>query len=123
LIAYEKQRVIDLFVVLDWMLRLPEELKRELWQNIEVFEEKTKMRYVSSVEEIGIEKGILQGMQQGRVEGEARVLARQLTRRFGDLPAWAQSRLSVASESELESWADAVLSADSLTDVFGPMPH
>lgn len=27
---------------------------QELWQNVEVFEEKEKMRYVSSVEKIGV---------------------------------------------------------------------
>ena len=37
--GWDKQRVIDLFSVLDWMMRLPEQLKRSLWHNIEVLEE------------------------------------------------------------------------------------
>ena len=67
--GWDKQQVIDLFSVLDWMMRLPEQLKRSLWHNIEVLEEQEKMRYVTSVEQIGIEKGLLQGMQQGMQQG------------------------------------------------------
>ena len=97
--GWDKQQVIDLFSVLDWMMRLPEQLKRSLWHNIEVLEEQEKMRYVTSVEQIGIEKGLLQGMQQGiaqgmqqgmqrglmkgRAEGEAYALRRLLQKRFG----------------------------------------
>ena len=32
--GWDKQQVIDLFSVLDWMMRLPEQLKRSLWHNI-----------------------------------------------------------------------------------------
>ena len=40
--GWDKQQVIDLFSVLDWMMRLPEQLKRSLWHNIEVLEEQEK---------------------------------------------------------------------------------
>ena len=50
--GWDKQQVIDLFSVLDWMMRLPEQLKRSLWHNIEVLEEQEKMRYVTSVEQL-----------------------------------------------------------------------
>lgn len=56
------------------------------------------MRYVTSVERIGIKKGLQQGLQQG----ELRVLRRQLTRRFGELPAWAETRLQKAPPERLE---------------------
>ena len=32
---WDKQRVIDLFGVIDWMMRLSEELEQQLWQEIE----------------------------------------------------------------------------------------
>ncbi len=117
-----KQRIIDLFLVLDWMMRLPENLMQELWQRIEVFEEKEKMRYVSSVERIGIEKGLqqglLQGMQQGMQQGEGVLLRRLLARRFGALPETIENRLTQASVNQLETWGDRVLDAKSLDDVF-----
>jgi hypothetical protein len=120
--GWEKQRIIDLFLVLDWMMRLPEHLKQALCRNIEQLEESEKMRYVSSVEQIGIEKGIAlginqgitQGITQGRFEGEFKLLRKQLERRFGTLPAWAMAKLNDASESDMESWAELVLTAPTL---------
>ena len=132
--GWDKQQVIDLFSVLDWMMRLPEQLKRSLWHNIEVLEEQEKMRYVTSVEQIGIEKGLLQGMQQGmqrglmqgrqegrmtgRAEGEAYALRRLLQKRFGPLSEDVLARLQSASIDELELWLDRALDADSLAGVF-----
>ena len=84
------------------------------------------MRYVTSVEQIGIEKGLLQGMQrglmQGRLEGEqsgeAKALRRLLQKRFGPLSEDVLARLQAASIDELELWLDRALDADSLAGVF-----
>jgi Domain of unknown function (DUF4351) len=62
------------------------------------------------------------GLQQGLQQGEVIVLKRQMTRRFGPLPAWAEQRLEQASLRELEGWADRVLEAQQLEDVFAPEP-
>ena len=70
----------------------------------------------------GLQEGRHQGLQKGRQEGEARVLRRLLTRRFGPLPPWADDRLALASEAELEGWTDRVLDARSLEEVLGPEP-
>ncbi len=124
--GWEKQRIIDLFLVLDWMMRLPESLKQALWQNIEVLEENEKMRYVSSVEQIGIEKGIQQGVQQGVQQGiqqgEALALQKLLAKRFGALPADLSARIAAASRPEIENWFDQAIDARQLDDVFGNTP-
>ena len=60
-----------------------------------------------------------EGMEQGRVEGERAVLERQLKRRFGLLPPAAAERLVGASADDLETWAENVLDAETLGDVFG----
>ena len=120
--GWGKQQVIDLFSVLDWMMRLPEQLKRSLWHNIEVLEEQEKMRYVTSVEQIGIEKGLLlgrlEGEQSGIAKGEAYALRRLLQKRFGPLSDDVLARLQAASIDELELWLDRALDADSLAGVF-----
>ena len=64
------------------------------------------------------DEGMQQGMQQGRVEGERVVLERQLRRRFGLLPPEVAERLSEASATDLETWAENVLDAQALDDVF-----
>lgn len=117
--GWDKQRIIDLFVVLDWMMRLPDSMSQELWQNIEVFEEKEKMRYVTSVERLGIEKGMQQGMQQG----EALALQKLLAKRFGAISSDISARIASASLEEVETWFDQALDAKCLEDVFGPTAH
>ena len=67
----------------------------------------------------GIRQGRDEGIVQGRAEGERAVLSRQLRRRFGRLPAETAERLKQAAEGDLEAWADKVLDAGTLDDVFG----
>jgi predicted transposase YdaD len=93
-------------------------LKQSLWHNIEVLEEQEKMRYVTSVEQIGIEKGLLQGRLEGEQSGEAKALRRLLQKRFGPLSEDVLARLQTASIDELELWLDRALDADSLAGVF-----
>jgi hypothetical protein len=80
---WDKQRVINLFIVVDWLMKLPEWIDQQVWHAIETIEESEKMQYITSVERIGIAKG--------RLEGESKLLRKQLERRFGVLPAWAQT--------------------------------
>lgn len=68
--------------------------------------------------EQGMQQGIQQGMRRGRVEGERALLERQLRRRFGRLAPEVAARLGQASADDLESWADKVLDAPTLDDVF-----
>lgn len=61
-----------------------------------------------------------EGVRQGRAEGERAVLDRQLRRRFGPLPSAVEARLGGASTADLEAWADNVLDAATLDEVFEP---
>lgn len=119
---WDKQRIIDLFSVIDWMMQVPPDLQRQLWQDIEQLERNRAMPYITSVERIGIEKGIQQGVllgrQEGRQEGEVAVLERLLSRRFGSLSSETRARLAGATLEQLEQWAENILDADSLEAVF-----
>ena len=55
---------------------------------------------------------------EGRAEGGRTVLERLLLRRFGRLPPEAAERLHQAPAAELETWADNVLDAETLDEVF-----
>ena len=115
---WDKQRVIDLFSVIDWMMRLPEELEQQLWQEIEILEENEKMQYVTSVERIGIAKGRQEGLQEGLLKGEAKMLGLMLGHRFGDLSDAVVNRLKDASEDQLKEWLINAISAPTLDAVF-----
>jgi hypothetical protein len=131
---WDKQRIIDLFSVIDWMMKLPEALQHQLWQDIEKFERNCSMPYITSVERIGIEKGIQQGIQQGIEQGieqgmqrgveqgerlgEVNVLSRLLVKRFGSLNVEIEARLKSATLEQLEQWTENILDAATLEDVF-----
>ena len=59
-----------------------------------------------------------EGKQQGIEQGERTLLRRQLRRRFGLLPPEADERIGRASARDLESWAENVLDAGTLDEVF-----
>ncbi len=124
--GWDKQRIIDLFLVIDWMMTLPETLKSQLWQNLNNLEQEKNMAYVSSVERIGIEKGmqagVQQGMQAGIQQGEALALQKLLTKRFGAIPAEIAAQIGGASFAQIEAWFDLAIDAPSLSAVFGDTP-
>ncbi len=116
--GWDRQRVIDLFTVIDWMMRLPEGLTGQLWREIEAIEEGTKMRYVTSVERLGIEKGIQQGRAEGETKGKAEMLLRQLRRRDKALPLGLEDRIRVASSDQLDEWSERLIDGKSLAEIF-----
>ena len=123
---WDKQRIIDLFSVIDWLMRLPTELEKRLMHEVYTLERKVTMPYVTSAERFGIEKGLQQGLaqgleqgeQKGMQKGEAALLQTLLARRFGTLPDAVRARLASATVEQLESWALKILEAKSLDEVF-----
>ncbi|MEI6066724.1 MAG: cytosolic protein [Methylococcaceae bacterium] len=115
---WDKQRIIDLFRIIDWMMKLPTGLEQQLQHQIKILEESTKMQYVTSMERLAIAKGLEQGLEQGVLKGEQKTLRRLILRRFQTIPDWAIDRISQASEIELEQWLDNVLDATTLEAVF-----
>lgn len=62
--GYSREMVIQLFRLIDWMMILPEELKRQFQTEVYNYEEEKKMPYITSIEEIGIEKGELKSTKE-----------------------------------------------------------
>ena len=73
--------------------------------------------YMTAAEQLK-ELGRLQGQQEGRLQGQTELLLRQLELRFGSLPAGLPERVRAGSDDEVARWAERVLSAPSLEDVF-----
>ena len=82
------------------------------------FERRAMKRGERLGEQRGEQRGEKRGEKRGEQRGAASVLKRLLTRRFEQLPAWAEERLENASRDEIEHWADRVIDAESLEQVF-----
>jgi gluconate kinase len=80
---------------------LPEALKRSFWEELRTYEEERRMPYITSVEQIGIEKGI--------EKGERSMALRLLTRKFGELPDRTRDRINALSIKQIELLGDALL--------------
>ena len=110
----ERENIINLFKFIDWMLTLPSELEKEFWQEFSEYEEANSMRYVTSVERIGIEKGIEQGIQKGLIKG----ISLGLKLKFGDS---GQSLLpeieSIKDVEKLSAVLEAMETADSVDEL------
>jgi len=94
-------------------------------ETIEEFKDfqEVEAMYATRMEEWSHElrqEGRQKGRQEGRQEGEAAVLLRLLTRRFGPLGAAMTEQVRQASSTELEQWADNILDACTLDEVFRP---
>lgn len=119
--GWSRDRIITLFLALDWSLPLPLRWSQQLWRNIEQFEEQQIMRYVSSVERFVRENE----RQQGYIQGQANMLRAILIRRFGDLPLWAGMQLQDGNCQLFGLWLERALSASSIEEVFheaNPVP-
>ncbi len=66
----------------------------------------------------GRQEGLEQGRQEGRNEGQAELFLRLLRARFPDALDRFASRVEQAGDAELATWAERLLKARSLEDVF-----
>ena len=67
--------------------------------------------------ETGLEKGLEQGLQQGLQQLRS-ILLQQLETKFGPVPLAQTARLDAANEAALRRFAQRILIAGSLDDVF-----
>lgn len=126
--GWTQGRIIVFMRTIAWMMRLPAAMETALWQELQHLEKEYAMEYMLPFEREaaargkleGLEQGLERGLEQGRQQGQAALVERQLRLRFGLLPNTVQQRLVNANSNELTAWADALLSASSLDDIFGP---
>jgi hypothetical protein len=66
----------------------------------------------------GLRKGVVEGRREGVVEGQRTMLLKQLVARFGALPDAVEARVRAADATQLDRWAERVLTAPKLDAVF-----
>jgi hypothetical protein len=107
---WDKQRVIDLFSVIDWMMWVPPAMQAKILSDLEDLERKLGMPYLNAFERRGLERG--------RQEALSQLLAVQMEKRFGRLPQPIRDRLQHATPDDLQRWGEALLDAASVDSVF-----
>jgi len=86
--GYSKEDIRKLFIFIDWLMYLPEEIENQLRYEIRKYEEEKNMQHISTIEKIAIKEGWQQGLQQGLekgiLEGILEGIKIMLDFRFGD---------------------------------------
>ena len=78
--------------------------------------------YTQRVRAEAIEQGLEQGLERGRSRGRREVLLKLLRLKFNSLPEGAEKRVAEASSEELDLWAERILTASSLDELFRRAP-
>lgn len=60
-----REKVLALYRFVDWIMSLPKELDKAILEEIKKSEESRKMPYISTAEQIGLEKGKQLGLKKG----------------------------------------------------------
>ncbi|MBN1486822.1 MAG: transposase [Anaerolineae bacterium] len=104
--GYQRADIQELFEFIDWIMNLPPELELALWQELQSYEEGKKMRYITSVERIGYQRGVQEGMEQGielgieqgAVQTAQESIFKILEARFGTSPAPLKATITKLKE-------------------------
>lgn len=118
--GYERERILELLRLIDWIIALPDEQERLLEQELAALEEE-HMPYVTSWERIaerrGLEQGQIQGQAAGLLEGQRLVLRRLVHARFENLPEALERRIGNADQEELNRLTDQISAGASLDEL------
>ena len=96
---------------------LPEMDVDEILKGTEMLEANLDRIRANAVAE-GVLIGELRGELRGKLEGESTLLERQIVKRFGTITEEIRSRLRLATTDKLETWAERILDARTLAEVF-----
>ncbi|MCF7669329.1 MAG: hypothetical protein K9N48_06090, partial [Verrucomicrobia bacterium] len=100
--GYSKEEVLNLFRLIDWLMRLPDENEVEFRRELVEYEKEKTMPYVTSIERLGRKEGLQEGLQKGRMEALRADIAEVLEARFGGVPGEMKSKVNaIADEQEL----------------------
>jgi hypothetical protein len=68
-LGYSKQDIVNLQRFLDWIMKLPDHVEQEVWQEVLSYEEEIKVNHLMSLERLSMERGRKEGREEGREEG------------------------------------------------------
>jgi len=89
-----------------------------LEENIDKFRAKAIAEGVLLGKQEGKQEGMIEGQLLGQIEGSVTLLERQLMKRFGPISDSTHVRLKAATQDQIQTWAERILDARSLAEVF-----
>jgi hypothetical protein len=101
----DRNQILELYRLLDWLMRLPEGLEREYKEELREFERSRAMPYITSIERMGREEGRQEGREVGRIEALRENILDVLEARFGPVAAHLRDKINTSEDgSRLKGW-------------------
>ncbi len=115
---WTKEQIVQLFVAIDWMMELPEDLGIAFDAEMDTFDEETRMQYISSTERRGEQRGYQRGEVHGLREGYFENIALDLDDKFGARGTRLMPKVrAIADLDALRAFAKFLKRAQSLDEV------
>ena len=118
---WDRQRIIDLFAVIDWMMRLPSELETKLWQELTTLECNKRMPYVTSddasTQDPGDAADDRQDCRQARHAEACALVKRQIMRKLGRLPYMLGDHIDLLNLEQVRELSLALLGFNCVDDL------
>jgi hypothetical protein len=109
--GYSRQDILELFLILDRMMRLPEPLELVFRDELKKFEEETQMAYVSSIQRIERREG----REEGRIEERQDLIRNLLISRFGEVDEPLETLIETLTQLPLSEFSSLLLTLPSLS--------
>jgi hypothetical protein len=110
--GHDRQDIINLYGLIDWMMTIPDELQEEFNQQITQYEQEMKMPYITSIERSGEVKGEV----KGKLIQTQQIVKRQLHRRIGEIDSSLIHQVEALPIEVLEELTDALLDFSTIAD-------
>jgi hypothetical protein len=114
--GYDRSTIINLFAFVDWLMILSDEAKVAFWQELRTYEEERQMPYITSVEQIGYDRGIEEEIKRS-IERERSLIHRLLNRKVGSIDDRTLTQITNLSVAQLEDLGEALFDFDSIADL------
>ncbi len=112
--GHDREDVFHLLRFIDWVLRLPDGLDKELWEEFNKLEEVKKMPYLSGYEKFLMEKGLKEGLQKGLHE----MVLEALEAKFGMEHGALKERItSLKDKAKLKHILRIIIKASDIKEV------
>jgi uncharacterized protein YoaH (UPF0181 family) len=113
--GWDKQKVINFFRVIDWLMKLPLDLTINFKKELNQLEEEQQMRYVTSIEQLAM----AEGMQVGEGTGMVKAI-REMFNIYFPTADFSQylSKLSDMTETKLTGYIRRMTTAQTPEEVF-----
>jgi len=126
----EREQVLQLLRLIDWLLVLPDELEFEVQRALQADEEEQKMAYVASWERMALQRGKLEGKAEGKaegklegqLEGQRAALRLLVNARFGSMPESLSAIVDRADQDALSNLTVRLATAATLQEAIGGLP-